>query len=108
MSVESVMGVVVRGEGMVRGRSGMEVVNRIMRVRGGDGGGEGEEIMMSSGFGGRPWPLEGGYGSRALHRSSGENNSLNLNRVAKSRNLTKLTIYNILYSKDPHAMFNAV
>ncbi len=32
------MGVVVRGEETVRGRSGMEVVNRIMSVRGGNEG----------------------------------------------------------------------
>lgn len=54
MRVESVMGVVVRGEGIVRGRSGLEVVNRIVRVRGGNGGGEGEEVMISSSFGCRP------------------------------------------------------
>ena len=39
--VERVVGVVVRGEGMVRGRSGSEVVKRIMRVRGGIEGGGG-------------------------------------------------------------------
>ncbi len=50
--VESVIGVVVRGEGMVRGRSGMEVVNRIMSVRGEKEGGGIEELMVSSGFGG--------------------------------------------------------
>lgn len=40
MRVWRVCGVVVRGEAMVRGRSGREVVKRIMRVRGGmEGGG---------------------------------------------------------------------
>ncbi len=43
MSVERVVGVVRRGWGMVRGRSGMEVVKRIMRFRGGMVGGEGED-----------------------------------------------------------------
>ncbi len=52
MRVERVIGVVVRGEGMVRGRSGMEVVNRITSVRGEEEGGGIEELMMSSGFGG--------------------------------------------------------
>lgn len=45
MRVKSVIAVVVRGEGMVSGRSGMEVVKRIMRVRGGKDGGEGEEAI---------------------------------------------------------------
>lgn len=43
----SVVGVVVRGEAMVRGRSGREVVKRIMRVRGGmEGGGGVEDIVV--------------------------------------------------------------
>lgn len=37
------MGVVVRGEEMVSGRSGMEAVKRIMRLRGGKERGRGEE-----------------------------------------------------------------
>ena len=42
----SVRGVVVRGEAMVRGRSGSGVVKRIMRVRGGmEGGGGVEDIV---------------------------------------------------------------
>ncbi len=43
MSVERVVGLVRRGWGMVRGRSGMEVAKRIMRFRGGMVGGEGED-----------------------------------------------------------------
>ena len=47
MRVERVVGVVRRGWGMVRGRSGMEVVKRIMRFRGGmvGCGGEDEEAI---------------------------------------------------------------
>ncbi len=46
MRVLRVVGVVVRGAVMVRGRSGREVVKRIMRVRGGmEGGGEVDGIV---------------------------------------------------------------
>lgn len=45
MRVESVVGVDFRGDGMVRGRSGMEAVKRIMRLRGVRKGEEGEEVM---------------------------------------------------------------
>ena len=45
MRVLRVRGVVVRGEAMVRGRSGSEVVKRIMRVNGGmEGGGGVDDI----------------------------------------------------------------
>lgn len=45
MRVLRVRGVVVRGEAMVRGRSGREVVKRIMRVNGGmEGGGGVDDI----------------------------------------------------------------
>lgn len=47
MRVESVMGVVVRGEGMERGRSGNEIVNLMIRVRGEIEGGEGGEVIRS-------------------------------------------------------------
>ena len=47
MRVLSVLGVVVRGAGMVRGRSGRDVVKRIMRMRGGmEGGGGAEDIVV--------------------------------------------------------------
>lgn len=43
MRVTSVMGVVVRGKDMLRGRSGMEVAKRITRLRGENEEGEGED-----------------------------------------------------------------
>ena len=47
MRVLSVMGVVVRGWVMVRGRSGSDVVKRMMRVRGGmEEGGAVEDIVV--------------------------------------------------------------
>jgi len=46
MRVESVMGVVVRGEGMVKWRSEMEVAKRIMILRGGNDEGGGEVVMV--------------------------------------------------------------
>lgn len=45
ISVARVSGVVRRGWEMMRGRSGREVVKRIMRVRGGMGGGVVEGIV---------------------------------------------------------------
>ena len=49
MRVLRVSGVVVRGVAMVRGRSGRDVEKRIMRVRGGMGGGRvAEDIVVSN------------------------------------------------------------
>lgn len=65
--VKRVVGVVVRGEGMGRGRSGREVVKRIMRVRDGIEGGGGVvvvDIVVCCLFGGWVvavmWILVGG------------------------------------------------
>ena len=52
MRVERVEGVVRRGWGMRRGRSGREVVKRIMRFRGGMVGGEVEGEEKEDIFGG--------------------------------------------------------
>ena len=52
MRVERVVGVVRLGWGMVRGRSGMDVVKRIMRFRGRVVGGEGEDEEAIGGVGG--------------------------------------------------------
>ncbi len=46
MRVESVTGVFVRGEGIVKGRSEMEVAKRIMILRGGKDEGGGEVVMV--------------------------------------------------------------
>lgn len=78
------MGVVVWGDGMVRGRSGMEVENRIMRVRGEKAGGEGDEVIMSGILVVDRSLSRGGVRPELSNESSRENESFNFNRDFRS------------------------
>ena len=50
MRVERIKGVVERGEEMVSGRSGSEVVKRTIKVSGGSEGGDGKDEVMAFGI----------------------------------------------------------